>query len=237
MEALRIAWVEDSPDQIEAGKEYLKRYSEKRGVELRTDFYVTAEDFLKNYQFSYDIVLMDIELPGMDGMKAASELRRMDKDVILMFITNLSKLAAKGYEVDALDYILKPLSYPHFELKMNRALDRYLSAPVEKIEVESQSKVILLPVNRIKYVEVINHHLYYHLMQEKIEVRSTLKQAEKKLAKYGFLKCNACYLVNPRFIREIDKYEIDLGGEKILISHPKKKQFMEDFMNYVLKKE
>lgn len=236
MTKIRIAWVEDSLEQIDKGKEYLLKYSKEKNYDINATFYNSAEDFLLHYDFSFDIVLMDIELPLLDGMKASAKLRQIDKEVVLMFITNVSKMAAKGYEVDALDYILKSLSYPHFEMKMNRAIEKCLETSGKKIQINTKDGLIIVSVNKLKYIEVINHQLLYNFTNQVIEVRGTLKQSEKMMSQYGFLKCNACYLVNPKFIQLIDKYDIDLGNDKILISHPKKKKFMDEFMEYMMNK-
>lgn len=72
----------------------------------------------------YDIVFMDIQLPDMDGMTASRRLRALDRDVILIFVTNMANYAVSGYEVDALDFIVKPVSYFPFTVKPERALGR-----------------------------------------------------------------------------------------------------------------
>ena len=108
---LRCAIVEDSPRELEHLKECLARYSAERDIPLETTAFGDAASFLEHYRADYDIVFMDIELPGINGMEAAHRLREIDRQVILIFVTNMAQFAVKGYEVDALDYIIKPAQY------------------------------------------------------------------------------------------------------------------------------
>ena len=108
---LRCAIVEDSPRELEHLKECLARYSAERDIPLETTAFGDAASFLEHYRADYDIVFMDIELPGINGMEAAHRLREIDQQVILIFVTNMAQFAVKGYEVDALDYIIKPAQY------------------------------------------------------------------------------------------------------------------------------
>lgn len=108
---LRCAIVEDTAQELEHLQNGLKRYSAERALPLNVTAFGNAADFLEHYCADYDIVFMDIELPGLNGMEAAHRLREIDRQVILIFVTNMAQYAVKGYEVDALDYIIKPAQY------------------------------------------------------------------------------------------------------------------------------
>ena len=92
---LRCAIVEDSPRELEHLKECLARYSAERDIPLETTAFGDAASFLEHYRADYDIVFMDIELPGINGMEAAHRLREIDRQVILIFVTNMAQFA--GY--------------------------------------------------------------------------------------------------------------------------------------------
>ena len=106
----RIAIVEDEEQDYLRAQGYLNRYGQEKNISFNIQRYESAEVFLTNYQSQHDIVFMDIRMGGMDGMRAARKLREMDQAVILIFLTSLAQYAVQGYEVDALDYILKPLA-------------------------------------------------------------------------------------------------------------------------------
>ena len=185
-------------------------------------------DFLDGYRTVYDVVFMDIEMPGIDGMEAAHRLRRLDQKVILVFVTNMASYAVKGYEVNATDYIVKPVYYGDFELKLKRILAGYQAAS-EAILVVRQGGYVRLLLRKIHYIEVQGHRLMYHTEDGIVEGSGTLLETEEKLKDKGFLRCNKCYLVNQRHIIGVNGYTLMLmGGEELQISRPRKKAFMSE---------
>ena len=172
---------------------------------------------------------MDIEMPNMDGLSAARRMREIDSNVALVFVTNLARYAINGYEVSALDYILKPLDYDAFYLKMQKVL-RYCQTQQQR---RQQSVVIPtadgnthLPLSELLYVEVVSHTLIYHTLSHDYETYGTLKNVEKELSPHGFFRCNSCYLVNLQYIRRIDGYTVYVGKTPLAISHPRRKDFL-----------
>ena len=119
---IRIAIVEDdqsADDQLTACLEKLSLQS-KEVFDL--SHYPDAQQFLFAFHSQFDLIFMDIEMPNMDGLSAARRMREIDSNVALVFVTNLARYAINGYEVSALDYILKPLDYDAFYLKMQKVL-------------------------------------------------------------------------------------------------------------------
>ena len=121
---IRIAIVEDERRERAHLRDCLAYMAEKEQLEFDIVEFGSGEEFLGGYQPVYDIVLMDIELPGINGMETAMALRRMDAFVLLVFVTNMVQYAVSGYEVNALNYILKPVNRFDFALKMNKAISR-----------------------------------------------------------------------------------------------------------------
>lgn len=121
---MNVAIVEDDDGYARTLKEYLGRYSEERGVRFEVTRYSEAVSFLENYRPRFAIVLMDIELPMMNGMDAARKMREKDDRTCLIFVTNMAQFACDGYGVDALDFIVKPVSYADFSMKLDRAVRR-----------------------------------------------------------------------------------------------------------------
>ena len=119
----RVVIVEDEVVYLDALKDMLSSYEKEKEVAFNITAYRDIETFLAEYRKCYDIVFMDIELPGMNGMDGARRLREADSSVVLIFVTNMAQFAVQGYEVNALDYILKPVTYKNFSVKLDRALD------------------------------------------------------------------------------------------------------------------
>ena len=198
-------------------------------------YYGDAEAFLAGYDPECDIVFMDIQLPDMSGMDAARALRAVDSEVTLVFVTSMVQYAVSGYEVSALDFIVKPVSYPNFAMKMKRVLrERRLRAPrSDELSLSGEGGVRRVSVSSVKYIEVVGHHLIFHTFDGDADVCGALGEMEKTLAGKGFSRCNNCYLVNLRHVSEIRPASCIVGGEEVQISRRRRKAFMDDLTAYV----
>ena len=227
-----IAIVEDQIEFATIIKKYITEFSETNNEEFNVVHFSNAIDFLNNYKPIYAVVLMDIQMPYLDGMEASFKLRDLDKSVPLIFITNLVQFAQKGYEVDAIGFLVKPVSYYDFSLKFRKALDIYMTVESKNVTIDTPNGIYRTSSDKIMYVEIMNHRLYYHLVDKIIEKTGVLKEAEKELQKFGFLKCNQCYLVNPKFIISVKGKELIVGNDKLQISRPKYNTFMMELTNW-----
>lgn len=108
---LRVAIVEDSVNDRVRLRSCLEKFTKECAETSRITEFFDGAPFLEPYQPDYDLVLLDIEMPHLNGMGAARELRLRDARVLLIFITNVAQYALNGYEVDALDYMIKPVNY------------------------------------------------------------------------------------------------------------------------------
>ena len=114
-----IAVVEDSAQDRAVLDSYLEKYQQEKNCHFQITHFSDGDEIALGYKGGYDLILMDIEMTFLDGMSAAEEIRRADPEVLIIFITNSPQYAIKGYAVQALDYILKPLSYYAFCQRMN----------------------------------------------------------------------------------------------------------------------
>ncbi len=227
----KIAIVEDEAYYLNSLKDMLHQYGNEKTITFNITEYRDIETFLFEYKGGFDIVFMDIELPGMNGMDGAHRLREIDSVVTLIFVTNMAQFAVKGYEVSALDYILKPVSYKNFSVKLSRALSNISKQPEKQITVNGVNGVNVMRVCDIFYIEVIGHHLIFHLSDDKqVDVCGSLSNLEEKLKEYGFVRCNSCYLINMKYIASVSENDITMMDETVLaISRRKRKAFMDSF--------
>ena len=121
---MRISIVEDEQAQWDLLQSYIERYSRESGIQFDVEAFADGRGLLADYHPDHDIILLDIELPGMNGMEIAELIRAQDEDVVLMFITNMSQYAVGGYAVGALDFVLNPINYNTFSMRFARAIQR-----------------------------------------------------------------------------------------------------------------
>lgn len=234
---IKIAIVEDSPEDLSNCVALLEKYSSEKGLNFDIETFNSGDSFSMHYKSQYDFIILDINLSLSNGIDIARDIRLKDEEVIIMFATNLAKYATYGYEVDAIDFALKPLSYASFYLKLEKVMKRLSSRDNSFIMVVCKDGMYKLDISSILYIEVISHDIIFHLTNGTEMVTSgTLKKYEEELKSHWFLRCNSCYLVNARKIRRVDKLDIELvNGKMISISHPKRKAFVKAFKNYVMK--
>lgn len=223
---VNVAIVEDSNSAANALTTILSRYQQENDVEFGVFRFENAISFLTGYKANYDIVLMDIDLPDIDGMTAAHRLREMDKRVLLIFVTNMAQLAVKGYEVEAYDFVVKPVSYANFALKLHRALNKVNAERSKQVLLSVDDGTVAFNIKDIKYVEVIRHRIIYHTTSGEYNAHGTLKEVERQLDDSNFVRCNSCYLVNLRAVTSVKGYTVYVGDEPLQISHPKRSEFL-----------
>lgn len=231
----KIRIVEDDDAAADKLREYIDKFGSENGELFDVRRYADAVTFLTEYDADCDIVFMDIELPDLSGMDASRKLRETDSEVTLIFITNLVQYAVSGYEVAALDFVVKPVSYYNFVIKMNRALrDRRLKGErTEELSLSGESGVRRVAIAAIKYIEVSGHHLIFHTFDGIVDVCGTLSDMERELAGKHFSRCNNCYLVNLKYVSEIGANSCKVGGEDVQISRRRRKSFIDDLTMFV----
>lgn len=230
---VRVALVEDEESSRKILTDYLERFSRETGEKIHISVFPDGAEIVDDYRANYDIILMDILMTYMDGMKAANAIRKVDKEVVIIFITNTPQYVMKGYTVDALDYVLKPVSYFAFSQRMQRALERMKRRTRKFISVVFQGGMRKLDVSQILYIEVVNHCLIYHLTDEDLEAKGSLSELEETLRPYHFFRCNKCYLVNLEHVDSVAENSVNVGGNQIQVSRAKKKALLDALNNYI----
>ena len=228
-----VAIVEDEVSFATQLQEYLKQYEEENDVRFKISVFGDGAEILADYQPLYDIILLDIEMPKVNGMKAAEEIRAQDADVTLMFITNMAHYAIRGYEVGALDFGMKPINYYTFSMKMTRVLKRTKQKAQQEILLTLPDGVKKLNVQQIYYVEVQNRMLYYHTDEGVFVMRGTMQSVEQMLAPYAFAKCNHWYIVNLKHVSEVKKNTAVVAGNELEVSRRNRTAFLKALTDYV----
>ena len=228
-----IAIVEDEAAEAEILQSYFSRYTQEYGTTFTVTHFLSAESFLNRDRPIYDLVLMDICLPRASGMDAAARLRQVDQSVPLIFVTNMAQFAVKGYEVDAFDFVVKPVSYANFVLKIHRLLGKLASRREGEVLVTQSGHMLRLYVSQIKYIEISGHRMVYHTTSGEVSAYGNLKEAEAALDPAMFARCNSCYLVNLNYVQAIQGHTVLVDGVSLQISRPRRKAFVQALNDYL----
>jgi len=231
---IKIAVVEDNAADQKVIQDFFSQYILEKKAELNPSFFSDAESFLQSFQADdYDLILMDINLTGMNGLAASGEVRKKDQDVVLVFMTNLAQYAIEGYKFNAFDYMVKPISYWDFSERLSKALEHVGNRKKTKVLIFENGKKVIVPLTDIYYVEVSDHLLVYHTKEGSYRTYGALKDLSKELLGCGFALCNSCFLVNLAYVTSIEGFLVKVGGDELLVSHPKRKAFLQELNRYL----
>ncbi|MCD7856293.1 MAG: LytTR family DNA-binding domain-containing protein [Clostridiales bacterium] len=230
---MRTAIVEDERPAAERLGQYCANYEAETGRHIVTDTFADPAAFLEQYSPAYDLVLLDIQMPGMNGMRLAERLREMDSKVLIVFVTNMAQYAVQGYQVAALDFILKPISYFQFSRMMDRAFRCLEQRNPASLIVTSKRDTYRIPVADICYIESQNHKLLIHREGGVLEAWTALSAVEESLPPRQFSRVNAGMLVNLGKVAGVQRDNVQLlSGEELPIARRRKKEFCANLAYY-----
>lgn len=230
---VRITIVEDDPVDLARLTDCLRQYEAEQGERFDVKSFSNPSDFLSTYRSDCDLIFMDIELPLFNGVDVARQLREIDNVVTLVFITNMEQYAVNGYEVDALDFVVKPINYYRFSSMLRKALRSIDRRGEKEVIVQSSGAITRLRASQIRYVEIRDHLLIYYTDQGKIESWGKLADVEAELADHHFARCSSSHLVNLRHVISVVGNDVDVAGTKLPVSQRRRKAFYACVTNYL----
>ena len=207
----------------------------ENGLSIYCQIFSDGSDFVAVAPGKWDLILLDIEMPRLDGLSTARRIREQNGDVPIIFITQMAQYAINGYEVGALDYILKPVSYPVFSAKFRRAQQIIQKRQPKSVSVTSGGVTMQLSLDQLYYIEINNHTLTYHTVDGSYSATGskTIHALETELFHHGLFRCNQCYLVNLKFVTQIEKDTVLLrGGTELTVSRSRRKAFLQALNAY-----
>ena len=230
---IRIAILEDEAPVREDLAGYLRRYTRQYGTKFEVSLFADGDEILEDYRPNWDIILLDVEMPRLDGMTTAERIRKLDSEVILIFITNMAQYAIRGYAVDAMDYILKPVPYFAFSQQLQKAIRRLEKRTKAYLTVPVEGGFRRVDLSGVYYLESVGHKVRLYTEEEELTVPGSLKQYEEMLADKQFARCNSGYLVNLAQVRGMQDGMVLVGPHSLQISRPRRKAFVEALTDYV----
>lgn len=214
---INIAICDDENLQVELLETYVLNWAKERNKKIQVKLFYNAEsfDFAWSMDKTYNIILLDIEMPGKNGIELAKKIRREDSVINIIFITAIFDYISEGYDVEAINYLIKPIK----EDKLYECLDR----AIEKIPIEEKTilidvggEIIRLIEKDILHIEAFSHSVDIHTSQETYRVRKNIGTIEDELDKNSFIRCHRSYIVNLKHIKRIGKTDIVLDNDDLI---------------------
>lgn len=213
---IKIAICEDNTIQLNTITKLIDRWSKSSGVKVKTYGFSSSESFIFEHaeDIPYDILLLDIEMKRISGIDLARLIRLKNKHVIIIFVTGNAQYALEGYEVQAINYILKPLD--------ERKLFNCLNMAYENLNVKKSDSIVVIEtpkmtykinVDEIIYCAMFSPHIDIYLINDKITLRKKMCEIEDMLPNSLFIRPHRSYLVNMKYINVITRNCIILDNE------------------------
>ena len=229
---LLIAIVDDDPNDAGLLETLIQAYFRKNDIPVILHIFRDGLDFIRGTEH-HDIVFMDISMERLDGLDAARLMRKINQDACLIFVTHMAQFAIKGYEVDALDFIVKPASMASITYVLDKAMRRLRENTNTTLFVKTSDGAITLSSNDITYVEVFDHNLVYHTTDAEYTARGRISDVNDKLDPKRFAMCNRSFVVNLRYVTSINSDSLTIGDTRISISKSHRKALMQRFSSYL----
>lgn len=194
--------------------------------------YKSGEEMLLS-QDNPDILLLDIQMPGRNGIETARELRRKGAGSVIIFITALEEYVFQSFDVNAFHYLVKPFNSAKFSEVLANAV-RLASKPktdAPSLMITAGGKHILVEPDKIIYAEVFDRKIILHTTEENIEYYGKMKELEKSLGD-GFYRPHRAYLVNFAYIKKYDASTIFLEKGKALMAKQNYQDFVKSYLRY-----
>ncbi len=231
---IKIAVVEDEDKWANLIKEYLDRFSGQESLDIAITRFRDGYELVDGYSHDYDVIFMDIEMGLMNGMEAAEEIRKTDDEVVIVFVTNMAQYAISGYKVNALDYVLKPISYMPFCETLKRAIRTCNRNEGGSIVINYKGGSKKLKTEDIHYIESQGHRLFFSTVSGQYETTTySMKEIESLLQDHRFRRCNSGCLVNLKYVDGYQGNEINVLGRTLTISRNRKNEFMAALTSYM----
>jgi len=216
-------------------REQIRKLAEKKRMESWVDTYSSGEEFLIAKK-DYDIIFLDIQMDGMNGIEVAKKIREGNAESVLIFITGIKEYVFEAFDVSAFHYLLKPIEEKKFCEVLERAVaeaEKLCRRGTEQLFIKTRNRNIILNQSSILYIENRGKKVEIHTIEDVIEMYAAMRELEKQLGA-GFYRCHRGYLVNMAFITEYSSDNITLqNGESIFLAKERYSEFVKVYMCYL----
>lgn len=196
---ITFAVCDDEPCMLEEITEWVSGYMKGKSMECRVRCFTDGREILECAE-EFDVMLLDIQMAGLNGMETARQMRGRGFDGLVIFITILKECVFDSFEVEAFDYLIKPLEEIRFKRTMERIIKSIEEKPEKRILIRRGNELQLIPFAQVVYCEVLGRKIYLHQKAgDTIDYYARMEELEKCTA-HHFFRCHRSYLVNLDYV-------------------------------------
>lgn len=231
---MNIAIIEDDLNYAQQLEKHINKYQERKKVSIQCKHYSNGQLFLDQYQPVWDLIFLDIEMPILNGIDVAKKIRKVNQDVLIIFLTQMAQYAIKGYSVQAFDYILKPIQYYDLEMKLDQIQQLLQTKTNHYLIVNNKTQTIKLNTQAILYIESQNHRLFFHTSKQVYSSTNfeSLKKLAIELENYGFVRIHHSFIINLNFVTGYNTNDVFLDEIQLPLSRTYYKNFTLQLIHY-----
>lgn len=208
---MKIAICDDDALLRGALKRYIENWAEKRQITISIHEYASAEIFLFHWspEENFDILFLDIQMPNMSGVELAEIIRRVDKDLIIAFVTGSMDYVLEGYKVKASNYLVKPVREEDCAKYLDEVYEELSNADGKHLLINAPGKVRKINYQDIYYFESFAHdvvvHINEHGRREELQFKKNIGELEAELANTQFIRTHRSFIVNMNHVSSVEK--------------------------------
>lgn len=225
-------------DDLEVDRKILidmiNRYFTEHNSLVNMITYNNGEDLISDFKHqNFDLIFLDIYMSKLNGINTAKEIRKKDDNSILVFMTTSTDFALDAYDLDALQYLIKPITYDKIKKILDKCLKQF-ATNMRFIKVLEDGYPIKILLNDIYYIDVYDKNCFIHLKDKVIKTYTSLTNLLNLLENSSFLKCHRSYIVNMLYINEMLSNDFILrNGAKIPITKNDKLNLKQTYLDFV----
>ena len=232
---INIAICEDNEQQLQINKYYIEQWAESEKQSVRLLTYKNAESFLFEWEYeaNIDIIFLDIRMGEMTGMELAQYIRKKNHNIDIIFITGEEQYILQGYQVQAFNFLLKPVKKEDMFESLDTWVIRNKNKDGNHLVIKKGKKILKLNYEEIYYLISFDHYIDVHTKEGVVTFKQKIGEVEQQLPQKQFCRCHRSYIVNLKYVNQIFRNEIILENDiKIPISKSRSIITHKAFTNY-----
>lgn len=224
-----VAICEDERYILEELRKKVEKYINRKSLDASIKTFTSGEELLKAKK-KFDIILLDLMLPGIDGLEVARQISCRSR---IIFVTSYREYAVEAFDANAVHYLVKPVTEERLFLALDRAVNQTEQMDNQALTLIKSGKTQVIFIRDILYCEVFNHQVRIHTVHGTYDYFGTLDMLETKLDE-RFFRCHRSFVVNMSCVAGQEKgVAILINGERIFISRRKQTDFIQRLLNFL----